>query len=263
MTSYESLAALFSELPQVRAVTIAGSFVAPIKDKYSDYDIYIYHDEPIHRETRRELLEKLGGKVNVGASFFEEGDEVHFEDSPYLDIMYRDTRWIGGEIADVWEKHNARLGYTTCFIFNLINSQVLFERDGYFTALQKSVSGPYPEELKKNIIWKNMMQISGDIEAPYMKQIKLAVLRDDPVSMNHRTAALLASLFDILFAYSKVLHPGEKKLERYLETYGVKVPENFQKNLRAALKAAADGEHLLPALQTLIDSVDRMVREEA
>ncbi|MBQ0072204.1 MAG: DUF4037 domain-containing protein [Spirochaetales bacterium] len=263
MTSYELLASLFSSLEEVVAVTIAGSFVAPIKDQYSDYDVYIYSTSPISREKRRELLQKLGGKVAVGVSFFEEGDEVHFESSPYLDIMYRDTKWMENEIEDVWRRHNARLGYTTCFVFNILNSKILFERDGYFTSLQKEVSGPYPEELRRNIIWKNMTMIDGDIEAPYMKQIQLACLRDDPVSMNHRTAALLASLFDVLFAYSRVLHPGEKKLEKYLRTYSVTVPTGFFESLRHTLDAAASMESLVPRLEALIQSVRDMLEEES
>lgn len=253
MQSYEKLAKLFSELDQVRAVVIAGSHTAKIKDEYSDYDIYIYHDRPLSRETRQVLLDQLGGVANVGASFFEEGDEVHFEDSPYLDIMYRDVTWIDNEISDVWERCNARLGYTTCFIFNLVNSHVLFDRDHYFENLRKRVLTSYPKALKDQILFKNLTEIDGDIEAPYLKQLTLACRRGDLVSMNHRLAAIIASVFDVLFAYSEVLHPGEKKLEQYLFQYDVRIPKTFIEDLHEVLGNATD-------VQKLPDSVRKMMK---
>lgn len=42
-----------------------------------------------------------------------------------------------------------------------------------------------------------------------------AIVRQDPVSLNHRIAAWLASYFDILFAINGQFHPGEKRLLTY------------------------------------------------
>ncbi len=54
------------------------------------------------------------------------------------------------------------------------------------------------------------MLISDKKNASYLDQIKLAVKRNDPISVNHRIAAFMASYFDIIFALNKVYHPGEK-----------------------------------------------------
>jgi hypothetical protein len=51
----------------------------------------------------------------------------------------------------------------------------------------------------------------------YLKQITTSIVRHDPVSLNHRIAAWLASYFDILFAINCRLHPGEKRLLTYAE----------------------------------------------
>jgi hypothetical protein len=38
------------------------------------------------------------------------------------------------------------------------------------------------------------------MQSCYLEQIKAAIVRQDPVSLNHRIAAWLSSYFDILFA---------------------------------------------------------------
>ena len=55
------------------------------------------------------------------------------------------------------------------------------------------------------------------MQSCYLKQIRTAVVRVDPVSLNHRVAAWLASYFDILFAINGRFHPGEKRLLIYAE----------------------------------------------
>jgi hypothetical protein len=53
------------------------------------------------------------------------------------------------------------------------------------------------------------------MQSCYLKQIRAAIVRHDPVSLNHRVAAWLASYFDILFAINGRFHPGEKRLLIY------------------------------------------------
>ncbi|MDD4010710.1 MAG: hypothetical protein PHI83_01020 [Sphaerochaetaceae bacterium] len=260
---YLEFAKLFSELDNVLAITLAGSSVAPISDSYSDYDLYVYTSSPILPSTRSQLLAKLGGKVQVQASFFEEGDEVSFEEGPYLDIMYRDASWIDSQVKDVWELCNGRLGYSTCFIFSIVNSRILFERGGWHSSLLARVSTPYPEALRQNIIRRNMIQLCGPIQSPYIKQLELAIKRDDLVSMNHRLSAMIASYFDVLFACSCKLHPGEKKLERYVKAYQLATPENWEKDLRLVLQASADKKSLLGYVQALLDNLKAMLAAQA
>jgi hypothetical protein len=53
------------------------------------------------------------------------------------------------------------------------------------------------------------------MQSCYLEQIKAAIVRQDPVSLNHRIAAWLSSYFDILFATNGQFHPGEKRLLTY------------------------------------------------
>jgi hypothetical protein len=54
--------------------------------------------------------------------------------------------------------------------------------------------------------------VLGNIIHSYEQQIRSAFRRRDRVSLNHRTAAWLASYFDILFAANRRLNPGEELL---------------------------------------------------
>lgn len=254
--SLDKLTELFRNEKETVAVALSGSRTSAINDTSSDYDLYIYRRGHITPERRTELYRTLTDDYRVNASLFEEGDEVHIDGIAY-DVMFRTPEWTADQINDVWLKHNARLGYTTCFIYNFRTSELLFDRDGEIASLFKQAETTYPEELRKNIIEKNLYIIEAETEAPFIRQLELAVKRDDIVSQNHRTAAILASYFDILFAYNRVLHPGEKKLEKYVHLLCKDIPENFDKDIRRV--CSSTGEELLSAIRELMDNLHKLI----
>ena len=75
---------------------------------------------------------------------------------------------------------------------NLLNSKILYDKDGRFASIQKRFSITYPIELKQNIINQNMRLLTGNLPS-YDLQIKKALSRGDYISVNHRTAAFLES----------------------------------------------------------------------
>ncbi len=250
------IAAEFSKLNSVNSVVLSGSKTSLINDDMSDYDVYVYSSESIPLEIREDIIKKFTDKYTIGNTFFEDGDELSVSKPKiYIDIMYRNLDWAYKEMNWVWSKHNARLGYTTAFIHNLKTSKILYDRNYEFERIIDELKLPYPEELKQSIIDKNYPMLRTLEGAPYYKQVELAVKRDDLVSQNHRTAALLASYFDILFAYNLQTHPGEKKLIQYAKKYCKHLPKDFEDDVSTVIKSVGSPQ-ILQALTKLLDELD-------
>ena len=232
----EAIADAFSRINKVESVALSGSRTSAISDSDSDYDIYIYCTERIGTEERKRLYDSLHLDADISVSFFEEGDET-YDGSNVFDIMFRSVVWTENEIQAVYREHTARLGYTTCILHNISTSRILFDRSGWFSKLQREISSGYPEKLRENIIRDNLQIIDGAFSAPFSKQLELAAKRYDIVSENHRLAALLASYFDIIFAYNRVYHPGEKKLMAYAHILCHELPEGFDDDINNAVKS--------------------------
>jgi hypothetical protein len=139
---------------------------------------------------------------------------------------------------------------------------VLFDRKGWFAGLQQRAMQDYPEPLVQAIIAQNY-PVLRQIPPSYLYQIGKAAARGDLVSLNHRTAALLASYFDILFAINRVPHPGEKRLIAQVETLCAKRPDNFREQVEAVLHASASGgQAIVAAVNQLLDSLDVLLQTE-
>lgn len=259
----KTLTGEFARLETVNSIVLSGSRASLIHDGYSDYDIYVYSKEPIPIKYRENLIKKFTNKYSVGNTFFEDSDEFFTEKPPqmYFDIMYRRLDWVYHEIEAVWRKHQAKLGYTTCFLDNIKNSKILFDRSEEFQRILDELHEPYPDALAINIIRKNYPMLRRRCAMPYYEQVELAVKRQDLVSQNHRTAALLASYFDIIFAINKKTHPGEKKLVQYATKLCPKLPKDFQADIQNVVQSVGtDG--ILNTLTKLLDELDILLKNE-
>ncbi len=161
--------------------------------------------------------------------------------------MYRSPGWIEQELDRVLVRHQASLGYSTCFWYNVLHSEALFDPRGWYGALQERARCSYPRELQRAILAKNLPVLRKN-RSSYRAQIALALERGDPVSCNHRVAALLASFFDIWFALERRPHPGEKRLLGAL-------PDEWATLVRRVLAP----EDLLAAIDTLLDRLDARI----
>ena len=239
-STIEALAAAFRANDGCTAFAISGSRTSQINDTASDWDIYVYTSRHITAEERRGIIAPLCSSMIIDASFFEEGDEFSADGISY-DVMYRPEGFIHDAIERVWVAHQPSLGYSTAFLHNLKTSAFLFDRKGISREIGK-LAAPYPDELRERIITYNRRMTSGESSANWMRQLTLAVQRGDYVSRNHRLAALMASYFDMLFAYNRVLHPGEKKTIGYAHLLCKALPEHFDEDMEAIYSSAYEGE---------------------
>lgn len=258
------IAAEFATLPQVTAVVLAGSRQGPFSDTLSDLDLCVYADPEPAEAWRVELAGKFGEQSSIGNHFWEPGDEwVARATGIVIDIMYRSPAWIEEQLDRVLLRHQASVGYSTCFVHNVLHSQRLYDREGWFASLQAKAAQPYPEPLRRAVIAKNHPILRTTLSS-YLRQITLALARGDQVSVNHRTTALLASYFDILFAVNHLPHPGEKRLIDYVSANCPKRPPEFQRQILEVLRSTASNNEaeLLARVHELLDGLDLLLLAE-
>lgn len=230
-----------ASLPGVGAVALGGSRTGLISGPESDYDLYVYRKGKVDPDLRRGLFEKIGGSADVDNSPFEEGDLFVPSEGPCIDIMYRDTSFPEEQIDRVWVKHQPSLGYSTCFLWNLRTHKALVDKSGELTRQVKRLGSPYPDALVESITDFNMAMIGPGKPSDWLDQIHSAEKRGDVPSRIHRTAAFMASVFDVVFAQNKVLHPGEKKLMGYVDLLCERLPRNFREDVESVYANVASG----------------------
>ena len=254
------IAQQFASLPRVEAVALAGSRMSEFTDESSDVDLYVYVTEDIPLDVRARIAAGAA-RAEIGNATWEPGDEwIDAASGTAVDVMYRHVRWIEDQLDRVLVRHEASVGYATCFWYNVLHSQMLFDRNGWFAELQGKAAQPYPAELKRAIVAK-YYRLLKDSQSSYLHQIELAVKRDDPVSVNHRVSALLASYFDVLFALNEMPHPGEKRLLQHV-TKLQKAPRDFERQVRAVVSAIGSEEVVVP-IKELVDGLEELVRSDS
>jgi uncharacterized protein DUF4037 len=251
----ERVAARFAALAQVETVALAGSRTAEFPDGDSDVDLYVYVTQDIPLEARAEIAAG-SPRAEIGNATWEPGDEwIDGESGTSVDVMYRHVPWIEEQLDRVLVRHEASVGYSTCFWYNLLHSRTVFDRTGWFARLQQRARQPYPAELKRAIIAKNF-RLLRDTQSSYLHQIELAAKRDDPISVNHRVAALLASYFDVLFAVNEQPHPGEKRLLQHATRLPLRPPE-IEQQVGAVVAAVASGG-VVARVNELVDGLEEL-----
>lgn len=257
---FRTLVADFSNLSEVEAIVLGGSRAKDSFDESSDYDLYIYVNQPISLEKRKQILDKHCSYIELNNQFWETEDDCTLENGVDIDILYRSLPGITTQVEDV-KNGLAYNGYTTCIWANIVDSKILYDPEDSFKELQESLKIPYPEQLQKNIVLKNLRLLSDNLPS-YDRQIKKAVSRNDLPSICHRTAAYLESYFDILFAMNKMLHPGEKRMMEKLRKAEI-LPVDFEKNLKLLFKNQyTDQEKFLQTLDEITNNIKELAIEQ-
>lgn len=243
----------------VQAVALSGSGPSGMADAVSDVDLYVYCTAPLSLEFRAQIAEPAS-RAEIGNAFWEPGDEwVDALTGISLDVMFREVRWIEEQLDRVLNRHQPSLGYSTCFWYNVLHSEALFDRSGWFSRLQQTARQPYPSELQQAIVAKNYPLLRANLSS-YLHQIELAAKRGDRVSLNHRITAFLASYFDVLFAVNRLPHPGEKRLVQFAERDCPQLPEGMAAQVSSLLQFGADGSLAIASAHALADGLENLLR---
>src|SRR5215217_4804340 len=250
------------EMPGVVAVALGGSVATARGDTCSDADIYVYTPEPPPLDLRIALAREYDPEPEIDNQAFGTGDEWGDRAAGLaIDLMYWSPAWIEEQVARVLDRHLPMIGYSTCFWRTVLHSEPLVDESGWYAALREKARQPYPEPLRRAIIANNL-PLLRDARSSFLHQIECAIERNDPVSVNHRTAALLASWFDVLFALNRVPHPGEKRLLAITRAECALCPpdlETLAADVIAAVPSPWDDSRLVPAIHALIDSLERLL----
>jgi hypothetical protein len=260
----QNIADNYSLIPQVQAVVLAGSVAGESADHGSDIDLYVYSETQIPRYSRAGIATARSRHAAVGNQFWEDGDEwIEGDSGVAVDVTFRSVSWIEEQLDRVLVKHEASTGYSTCFWYNVLNSNVLFDRNGWFRQLQQWTQQTYPEPLRQAIVAKNHPILRDLLLSAYLHQLEKAVQRNDLISVNHRIAALLASYFDILFAVNRLPHPGEKRLLEIAEKRCEKLPAGMREQIESLLRAAGIGDQqIIGRANALVNGLDELLLSE-
>jgi len=257
------VAARYAALRPTRAVALGGSTTAGTASADSDVDLYVYALPEIPIADRARIAGAGASRCEIDNRFFEPGDEwVDAATGLAVDVMFREPRWIEDQLDRVLVRHEASIGYSTCFWHNVRSSELLFDRDGWFAALKRRAAVPYPEPLRRAVVAKNHPLLRDHISS-FLSQVARAVARGDAVSVNHRVAVLLASFFDILFAVNRESHPGEKRLVEFAEARCPMRPPDLARRVNDLVASAGRrGEDTVSGASSLVDSLDEILVAE-
>lgn len=256
MSDFEKLVVAFSKLKEVNGIMLGGSRATGEHDNNSDYDLYIYCNSTISPKTRDRILKPLCSYIELNNQFWETEDDCIIRDTNTpIDIIYRDIKWVDEILESQLFQYQSYTGYTTCVWYNIINSNILYEKKSLLSDLKHKFQIPYPEKLRQSIIDKNRPLLKEYLPA-YLSQIEKAVKRGDLLSINHRLAEFFATYFDILFALNRLPHPGEKRMLEYILKHGTALPEQIEKNIEEILTSAFTNPKEMVLYVTLL--IDRL-----
>lgn len=247
-TAVGPLKTMLSQHAAVAAVTIVGSQSAGVASDGSDIDLFVYAEDDLRgvREEAADTLADHSATVIVGESTFGSADAWRLRDGPWVDVMFWSPSWAEEQLRRLVDEHQASLGYTTAFWRSIARGHPVFERDDWHPQLQERARTPYPTARVDAVVALNLPRLGGH-PFSFLHQVETAAAAQDTISVNHRTAAWLASYFDVLFAINRVLHPGEKRIMHYVHNECALVPMHLDDHI-GMLAAKANPSSTLAAM---------------
>ncbi|AIO18314.1 hypothetical protein KQ51_00426 [Candidatus Izimaplasma bacterium HR1] len=205
------------ECEAIEALVLGGSRATGCFDINSDYDYYVYLKKQLSEKEREVLLNEFMCYMEYSNQFWELEDDGILKNGIDIEFIYRTVEEIEEMMDNLLVKGYTKHGYSTCFVDNLLKSKIIFDKQNRIALMRDKYSKLLTEDFYDKIIYSNFPLIMDKMPSLYY-QVEKAILRNDLLSLNHRTTEYFAIYFDILFAVNRKTHPGEKRmLEMALE----------------------------------------------
>ena len=248
-----------SEQKEIEAIALGGSRAGKDYDEKSDYDVYVYCNDIISEDVRKNILSKYCSYMELGNHFWEYEDNCILKNGIDIDLIYRNLDEHIKEIANVVEKYKVSNGYSTCMWNNLITCKIVYDRNEKLADAKSRFNMKYPSELKKNIIDRNMRLLHNSMPS-YDHQILKAIKRKDKVNLGNRVTAFMDSYFDVIFALNEVTHPGEKRLVQKCKEQCEILPNNFERNIEKLFEDLYVNPNMIEAdISEIIKELERII----
>jgi hypothetical protein len=128
-----------------------------LADEWSDYDLYANTRGVVPIEFRAKLLKPRAARLELHNTFWKWSDEWGEPDGTIFDLMYRSCDAIEADVEAKLRRGVAALGYSTSLCYSVLQATPIFDRRGWFKALQSRLkSTPYPDVLMEGIIKMNL-----------------------------------------------------------------------------------------------------------
>ncbi len=246
------------ELKEVEVIAIGGSRAKGNFDERSDYDIYVYYNKPIDVEVRKKILNNYVKYMEYSNKFWEEEDDGVLNDGVEIEFIYRHVKFLEEIHENIYVKNNTSFGYSTCHIDNIVTCNVVFDRNNIMEKYKK-IYEKYPEELRENIIFKNMELLHDKMPSLSFQVIK-ALKRKDIIGINNRLSEYFAMYFDVIFALNYKYNTGEKRLLDDLKKCEIK-PNNAVENIENLFKfAMSDSEKAIELITKMSEDLNELVK---
>ena len=249
----------FKLLEEVEAMMLGGSRATGVHDEKSDYDIYVYLNQPLPENKRRIILNQFCSYIEYSNHFWELEDDGTMNNGIEVELIYRNYDFFEKIINDMNNK-NVSMGYSTCFYDNLMNSIILFDKGGKIKKIQDNSTQLITTEYVQAVVDNNFPLIYKSVPALF-RQVKKAIQREDHNSTVHRLSEYFAIYYDILFALNKTSHPGEKRLVDFALTLQY-IPRDFKNKVDGVfLNMFTQGDVALNLLNELSKNLEHLILE--
>lgn len=257
--SIENILEELKLLPQVEIISIGGSRARGNYDEKSDYDIYIYYNEYIDKKIREGILNKYTKYMEYGNKYWEEEDDGILKNGIEVEFIYRNVEFLEEVYTKLYLEGNVEYGYTTCNVDNLYNSIIIFDRSGLMNKYKERFK-IYPDELRKNIVFKNMELLYDRMPSIGYQVIK-AIDRKDIISINNRLSEYFAMYIDIIFALNYKYNIGEKRLIDELKKCKI-IPKNAVENIEQLFEICmTDSKKAIGLIENISNDIYKLVLE--